>query len=235
MDGLGVDIGFLLETKLTDGIDTRYSSGYNVVALTAPSAWQGGIALFWRGNISYEIEETRIWGPNVISLHMMMGKIRFFVVGCYIPPSDLETLACIDKAWRECPSGAHPILVGDLNFNIRAPRTEREEAIAEQVDAMDLVDMSRHFRQRSGKRLRGTWTWRMRRGGRWISSQCDYFLGRETDRRRFRRISVRMPRYYSDHRALVAVIYAEGGGNWSGTGSGCNSSPSPCPGALERG
>jgi hypothetical protein len=29
---------------------------------------------------------------------------------------------------------------------------------------------------------------------------------------RFWRISVRMPRYYSDHRALVAVIYAEGGG-----------------------
>jgi hypothetical protein len=51
----------------------------------------------------------------------------------------------------------------------------------------------------------------MRREGRWISSQCDYFLGRETDRRRFWCISVRMPCYHSDHRALVAVIYAEGG------------------------
>jgi hypothetical protein len=35
---------------------------------------------------------------------------------------------------------------------------------------------------------------------------------RETDRRRFRRVSVRMSRYHSDHRALVAVIYAERGG-----------------------
>ncbi len=52
----------------------------------------------------------------------------------------------------------------------------------------------------------------MRREGRWISSKCDYFLGRETDRRRFRRVSVRMPRYHSDHRVLVAVIYAERGG-----------------------
>jgi hypothetical protein len=101
-------------------------------------------------------------------LHLMMGSIRFFVVGCYIPPNDLEALACVDKAWRECPAGAHPILVGDLNVNLRAPRTEREETIAEQVDAMDLVDMSRHFRQRSGKRLQGRWTWRMRREGRWI-------------------------------------------------------------------
>ena len=38
----------------------------------------------------------------------------------------------------------------------------------------------------------------MRRGRRWISSQCNYFLGRETNRR--------------DHCALVAVIYAEGWG-----------------------
>jgi hypothetical protein len=108
MDQLGVDIGFLLETKLTGGIHTRYSSGYSVLALTATSVWQGGIALFWRGNNSYEVEETQIWGVNIISLHLMMGK--------------------------------------------------------------------------------------------------------ETDRRRFQRVSVQMPRYYSNHRALVAVIYAEGGG-----------------------
>ena len=67
---------------------------------------------------------------------------------------------------------------------------EREDTIAEQVDAMNVVDMSRHFFQCSGNRLRGRWTWRMRKEGRWISSQCDYFLGRETERRRFRCVSV---------------------------------------------
>ncbi len=55
-----------------------------------------------------------------------------------------------------CPMGAHPLLVGDMNFNFCAPRTDCEEAIAEQVEAMGLDDMSRHFHQRSGKRLRGT-------------------------------------------------------------------------------
>jgi hypothetical protein len=62
---------------------------------------------------------------------------------------------------------------------------DREEAIAEQVEAMGLVDMSRHFYQRTGKRLQGMWMWRMRREGRWISSQCDYLFGRETNRQRF--------------------------------------------------
>jgi hypothetical protein len=176
MDQLRVDIGFLVETKLTGGIYTRHLSGYDVLASTATLSSSGGIALFWRGNILYEVKKTRIWGPDVISLHLMMGSTRFFIVGCYIPPSNLETLVYIDKAWRECPKGAHPISVGDLNLNLRAPRTEREETIAEQVDAMNLVNMSRHFCQRSGNRLRGRWTWRMRREGRWIFSQCNYFL-----------------------------------------------------------
>jgi hypothetical protein len=95
MDQLGVDIGFLLETKLTGGIYTRYSSGYSVLALTATSVRQGGIALFWRGNNSYEVEEMQIWGANNISLHLMMSAAQFYVVGCYISPSDLETLTDI--------------------------------------------------------------------------------------------------------------------------------------------
>jgi hypothetical protein len=36
-----------METKVTDGIHTQNSSGYSVVASNAPSAHQGGIALFW--------------------------------------------------------------------------------------------------------------------------------------------------------------------------------------------
>ncbi len=182
---MGVDIGFLVETKLTGGIYTCYSSGYSVLALTATSVRQEGIALFLRGNNLYKVEETKIWDANVFSLHLMMGAVHFFVVGCYIPPSDLETLTDVDKAWRVCPAGVHPILVGNLNFNFCAPRTEREETIAKQVDAMDLVDMSRHFCQRSGKQLRGRWTWGMRRVGRWISLQCNYFYGRKTNRQRF--------------------------------------------------
>jgi hypothetical protein len=124
MDQLGVNIGFLVETKLTDGVYTRFLSGYKVVASTALSAWQGGIALFWRSNNLYEIEKTKVWEPNIISTHVMMGAVRFYIVGCYIPPSDLETLTYIDKAWSACPTGVHPILAGDLNINLCAPRTE---------------------------------------------------------------------------------------------------------------
>jgi len=58
MDQSGVDIGFLLETKLAGGIYTQHLSGHNVLPSTGTSSSSGGIALFWRGNISYEVEET---------------------------------------------------------------------------------------------------------------------------------------------------------------------------------
>jgi hypothetical protein len=74
MDQLGVDIGFLLETKSTGGIYTRYSRGYSVLASTTTSVRQGRIALFWRGNNSYEVKEMQIWGANVISLQLRMDN-----------------------------------------------------------------------------------------------------------------------------------------------------------------
>ncbi len=151
---------------------------------------QGGIALFWRGNNSYEVEEIKNWGPNVFSLHLMIGNIRFFVVGCNIPSSNLETLMNVNNAWRICPTSAHLIVVGNLNINLCAMCTGCKEMIAKQVDAMDLVDLSRHFYQCLRTRLQGQWMWRMRREGKCISSQCGYFLGRETNHRRFQFISV---------------------------------------------
>ena len=65
MDQMGVDMGSLLETKLTDGIYTCFLSGYKVVASTTLTAWQGGIAFFWKSNNLYKIKETKIWGPNI--------------------------------------------------------------------------------------------------------------------------------------------------------------------------
>jgi hypothetical protein len=74
MDGIGADLGILLETKVTDRIYTRNSSGYSVVALNAPSAHQGGIVLFWRSNKSYEVEDWRIRGPNVLTFVLVTGS-----------------------------------------------------------------------------------------------------------------------------------------------------------------
>jgi hypothetical protein len=173
MKQMGVDCGILLETKLTEGVYTHWSSSYNVRSTHAPSKRQGGISLFWRTSETYEIEEVELRGPNVLSFQLVLGATRWYIIGCYIPPTNLTTLSHVNEAWRACPKGCLPILLGDLNVNLAAPCNKCDDTIAEQVDAMALIDMSNHFCQRRGRRSRGRWTWRMRRRRWWASSQCD--------------------------------------------------------------
>jgi hypothetical protein len=181
MTQIGVDCGVLLETKLTKGVYTRWSSCYNVRSTHMPSKWQGGISLFWRTSETYEIKEVELRGPNMLSFQLVSGTTRWYIVGCYIPLTNLTTLTHVNEAWRACPKGCLPILLGDLNVNLAALCNERDDTIAKQVDAMALINMTSHFCRRRGRRSRGRWKWRMRRGRRGVSSQCDYVLGRETN------------------------------------------------------
>ncbi len=193
---------------MTDGIYTQKLSGYSVAASNAPSAHQGGIALFWGPNKSYEVEDWRIRGPKVLTFMLVTGSQQFFAVGCYIPPNNLSTLATIEQAWNKCPRGHTPILLGDLNINLCSPWDERDEKIAKVVeDMMGLTNLSQHFRQRSRGSVQGRWMWRMRRGRRWISSHCDYFLGRAPNRRKYCSVRLCIPnRHDSDHHAIITNI-----------------------------
>jgi hypothetical protein len=156
------------------------------------------------------VKDWRIRGPNVLTFVLVTGSCRFFAVGCYIPPNDLSTLTTIKQAWNECPRGHIPLLLGDLNINLHSPRDERDKQIAEVVeDVMGLTNLSRHFHQRSRGSVWGRWTWQMRRGRRWISSQCDYVLGRATDRRKYCSVCLHTPRHHDlDRRAIITNIRA---------------------------
>ena len=76
MDNLNVDFGILTETKLTDGIYTRYSSGYNIDATSASSSAQGGVALFFRNSQYFQVESVVKHGPNVMSFEFVTGFKR---------------------------------------------------------------------------------------------------------------------------------------------------------------
>jgi hypothetical protein len=91
----------------------------------------------------YEIKEVELRGPNVLSFQLISGATRWYIVGCYIPSTNLTTLTHVDEAWQACPKGCLPILLGDLNLNLVAPQCN--DTIAKQVDAMALIDMSSHF------------------------------------------------------------------------------------------
>ena len=85
-------------------------------------------------------------------------------MGCYIPPSSLETLEHVRKALEDAPAdeGVRPMLWGDLNAHLDVPLTGRDEEVADVVDGKDLVDASRQFRVRRREMVRGRWTWLQR-------------------------------------------------------------------------
>jgi hypothetical protein len=143
----------------------------------------------------------------MLSFELVTGKTRFYVVGSHLRPSDPGTaLLHVKQAWKECPNGCKPILLGNLNANILFPRDERQDAIVEMCDSMTLVIMANQFQQRHQHGSWGArWTWQMRRGGRFISSTCDYLLAREPCCKRFRHVRLVNPHhYYSNHCAIVA-------------------------------
>jgi hypothetical protein len=155
MKQMGVDCGILLEKKLIKGAYTRWSSRYNVQSTHASSKWQGGISLFWRTSERYEIKEVELHGPNVLSFQLVSGATRWYIMGCYILPTNLTTLTHLEQAWLACPKGCLPILLGDLNVNLTAPHNRRNDTIAKQVNAMALIIMSNHFCQWHRRRSQG--------------------------------------------------------------------------------
>jgi hypothetical protein len=139
---------------------------------------------------------------------IVTGSQRFYVMGCYIPPTNLNTLPQVKQALNEYPKGHTPLLIGDLSINLCIPRDKTDERIAEVVeDVCGLNNLSKHFCQQSCGHTRGRWAWRMRRGRRWVTSQCDYFLGRATNHRKFHSVCLRAPfNHDPDHHAIIAEI-----------------------------
>jgi hypothetical protein len=84
------------------------------------------------------------------------------MVGAYIPLADMTGVDDLHAAWATCPSTCKPLLLGDLNIDVGFLRTSREEAIADLLDDINLIDMSQKYVQRRGRRQgKGVrWTWR---------------------------------------------------------------------------
>ena len=88
---VGVDLYFLKETKLTNGIYTRFSLGYWVLATNTMSHGQGGVDLVYRELPYWQVELSVLHGPNVISAVIVSGNLQYGIVCLYIPPADTTT------------------------------------------------------------------------------------------------------------------------------------------------
>ncbi len=101
--------------------------------------------VWWEGHTSFKVKSAKILCPNVLSFNLLTGTDQFYVVDCYIAPTN-KTMACyIWAALDQCLKGFHPLLLGDLNACLWMPVSMRDNNICNMVDAAGLTNLSRHF------------------------------------------------------------------------------------------
>ena len=118
MEQANLDMGILQEKKITDGVYTRASAGYRVVATDAPSRHSGGIAMFYREGAGFAVEEVRPYGPNVLSFEVVSGRRRWYIIGCYLAPDDAQTIERVVTSLGDQPKGTALVVAGDLNTDL---------------------------------------------------------------------------------------------------------------------
>ena len=191
--------------KCNDGIYTRESAGYRVVATDAPSRHRGGVALFYRPSPLFKVEAVREYGPNILSFEVATGAQRWYIIRCYLAPDDAETIERIVAALGDKPRGTALIVTGELNMDLEDTENNRRGSeIAAAMTEVRLEDMMANVFPRKRKWRRERRTWSMVREGKLVRFQTDYLLG--TDRSLFRNVSARYPRYNTDHFMVVGCL-----------------------------
>ena len=205
MSQANMDLGILQETKLTNGVYTRRSAGYSVIATDEPSGHRGGTAIFYRSEPHFVVEAVEKFGPNFVGFQLATGARRWYIVGVYLAPEDTTTMERVSEALRSKPRGAELLVTGDFSVYLASPEGyRRAEEIATSLATEGLEDMARHFLPWESRWCRDRRTWGMIRKGREVRSRTEYILG--TDRRLFRNVAVRDPWHNSDHYMVLGCI-----------------------------
>ena len=108
-----------------DGIYTRESAEYSVVAMDAPSRHRGRVAMFYRSSPHFAVEALRQFSPNVVGFQLATGARRWYIIGCYLAPEDTSTIESVVAALKEQPRGAALLVAGDLNTTLTYPENNR--------------------------------------------------------------------------------------------------------------
>ena len=86
-----VDVAVVQESKFTDAdYATKNAEGYSILTAATDKNNCGGVSLLWREGDHHEMENGKVRGPNTVTCEVQTGEARYYVVGCYMPPSNKE-------------------------------------------------------------------------------------------------------------------------------------------------
>ena len=189
-----VDIAVVTETKM-NRFWPATAAGYTIVPTTATSDHCGGVALVFRTNAEWHVEDATAVGPNVVRCVVVHGDERTPLFGVYIPPSEenMTTMNFLTEAMRSVDC-ERAVVLGDLNVNWHRPREERHHEIVAGLQELSMRNVADGFKTR--RHRQHWWSWRQRQEGTVVSALCDYVAGRRVGWRRHSSVDVRFP---TDH------------------------------------
>ena len=91
------------------------------------------------------MEGTASFGPNMVSLILILGARIWYIMGACVPVGDVPAVHCMEQALRAAPKGLDIIPKGDLNALLEDPHDKREEELAPVLVDMGMVNMIYHF------------------------------------------------------------------------------------------
>ena len=176
--------------------------------------------LCWLGKDFARAENAKVVGTNIISFKLVLKKKEiFFAVGCYFPSSNKEGKAqrLVEQDLRDKLAGSMSLMIGDLNANLDAPQSRREEVLAQDTGVMVWGVRRVTSGLRRGWHLRMRWTWRRvkedatRLGDRWwVRSRPDHMLIHEEERKRIKSCQWIFLPHHSNHRTRAVRIWGSG-------------------------
>ena len=146
MSQANMDLGIFQEKKCTNGIYTRESAGYSVVATDVPSRHRSGVAIFYRPSPLFAVEAVRQFGPNVVSFQLATGARQWYIIGCYLAPDNTSTIESVVAALKKRPRGTALLVAGDLNTKLSDPENDgRGTEIAAALTEAGIEDLAAHL------------------------------------------------------------------------------------------
>ena len=113
-----MDVGVFHQTKFMNGIYTRGSAGYRVVAMLAPNLHRDGVILFYQDFPNFTVKAIHHFGANIIACQLATGKRRWYIVGCYLVPGDRVIIWNMEEAMTERTRGEELIVAGGFNLDL---------------------------------------------------------------------------------------------------------------------
>ena len=84
-----MDIIFAQESKfLSKDHATKSYGPYNILTAATERTNCGGVSLFYRESQLYSLENAKVRASNIITFDLQIGATRYYVIGCYFPPSE---------------------------------------------------------------------------------------------------------------------------------------------------